>query len=198
MVRRPAILIPAAGASSRMAPRDKLMEPVGGVPLLRDRALAALATGAAVVVTLPPDRPERETVIADLALRIVFVPQASEGMGRSIAAGVAATRGAAGAMLLPADMPDITTAALAAMMDAFDGDPGAIHRGASRGRPGHPVIFPADLMESLADLDGDEGARRIVEAHADRVRLHDLPGLAATCDLDTPAAWANWRARTGR
>ena len=197
-MRRPSILIPAAGSSSRMAPRDKLLEPVDGVPLLRERAKAALATGARLVVTLPPDRPGRREAIADLALRIVVVERASEGMGRSIAAGVAALPREAAVTILPADMPDITAADLRAMLDAAEGEPDAIHRGASIGVPGHPVVFPPDLADRLATLRGDEGARAVLRDHAGRVRLHDLPGRAALTDLDTREAWAAWRARTGR
>ena len=194
---RPAILIPAAGASSRMAPRDKLLEPVGGVPLLRDRALAALSTAAPVVVTLPPGRPGRREAIADLALRIVIVAQAAEGMGTSIAAGARAVGGTA-VMILPADMPDITAADLGTLLAAAEEAPDAIHRGASGGVPGHPVVFPAGLVPHLAALRGDEGARAVLRAHDDRVRLHELPGGAAFNDLDTPEAWARWRAGTGR
>ena len=194
----PAILIPAAGASSRMAPRDKLLEPVGGVPLLRDRALAALATGAPVAVTLPPDRPARREALADLALRIVLVPQAAEGMGRSIAAGAAALGAVAGLMILPADMPNLGPAELRILLDAFAAEPGAIHRGASGDVAGHPVVFPADLVPSLARLGGDEGARGLLRRHAGRVRLHSLPNRAALTDLDTPEAWTDWRSQTGR
>ena len=195
-MRRSAILIPAAGASSRMAPRDKLMEAVGGVPLLRDRALAALATEAPVVVTVPPDRPERRRAIEDLPLRIVVVPDAAEGMGTSIAAGASALRDVPGVLILPADMPAIRTADLAALLDAFEAEPTAIHRGASRSRPGHPVVFPQDLIEPLTRLRGDEGARAILRGNAGRVRLHPLPDDAALIDLDTPEAWEEWRAQS--
>ena len=181
-----------------MAPRDKLMEPVDGVPLLRDRALAALATGAPVAVALAPDRPRRREVVEDLALRIIIVPDAADGMGRSLAAGAAALRGAGGLMVLPGDAPDIGPDQMRLLLDAADREPRAIHRGASEGRPGHPVLFPADLLADLALLRGDEGGRGILGRHADRVRLHDLPGRAALSDLDTPRAWEEWRARTGR
>ena len=195
---RPAILIPAAGASSRMAPRDKLLEPVGGAPLLRDRALTALAAGASVVLTLPPDRPARREAVADLALRIVIVAQAVDGMGASIAAGAKALSDGASVMILPADMPDITAADLGMLLDAAERAPDAIHRGASEGVPGHPVVFPPDLVPGLVALQGDEGARAVVREHGARVRLHDLPGGAALTDLDTAEAWARWRDRTGR
>ena len=181
-----------------MAPRDKLLEPVDGVPLLRDRALAALATGAEVVVTLPPDRSGRLEVVSDLALRIVIVAQASDGMGTSIAAGAATLADASGVMVLPADMPDITAAHLGRLIDAAAAEPGDIHRGASDGVAGHPVAFPRDLLPALAALRGDEGARIVLRDQADRVRLHPLPGRVALTDLDTPEAWREWRARTGR
>ena len=180
-----------------MAPRDKLLEPVDGLPLLRERALAAISTGARLVVTLPPDRPERREAIADLDLCIVIVQQASEGMGASIAAGVAALDDGA-VMILPADMPDIVSAHVRALLDAAEAEPDAIHRGASDGVPGHPVLFPSDLLARLATLGGDEGARALLRDHAGRVRLHDLPGRAALTDLDTPEAWEAWRAQTGR
>lgn len=191
------ILIPAAGASSRMAPRDKLLEPVGGVPLLRKRAQAALSTGAPVIVTLPPDRPARRDAVADLALRIVIVPDASDGMGRSLAAGAAAAPEGTGLMILPADMPDLGAPEIRLLLDAAEREPGLIHRGASDGAPGHPVLFPADLRAELLALRGDEGARAVLARHAPRVRLHPLPGTAALTDLDTPDAWDAWRSRSG-
>ena len=51
------ILIPAAGASSRMRGADKLMQDVGGEPALRRAARIARATGARVLVTLPEGGP---------------------------------------------------------------------------------------------------------------------------------------------
>ena len=84
------------------------------------------------------------------------------------------------------------------MLDAARADPHAIHRGASNGRGGHPVLFPADLIGELIGLRGDEGGRSVLRRHAGRLRLHDLPGEAAVTDLDTPQDWEDWRARTGR
>ena len=119
-------------------------------------------------------------------------------MGRSLAAGIAALRGAPGVMVLPADAPDITTEHMRLILDAFEAEPTTIHQGACRGRFGHPVLFPADLLPELTKLGGDRGGRDVLRRHADRVRLHDLPGEAAITDLDTPEAWEEWRARTGR
>ncbi len=193
------ILIPAAGAASRMRGADKLLETVAGEALLRRQARIALATGARVLVTLPPDRPARLTALEGLAVERIVVPEAAEGMSASLRHGALAAVGASGLMILLADLPEIETDDLFTVIRAFEGDPAApILRGASEaGVPGHPVLLPARLFGDLAALHGDEGARGVLAAHKGEVRLVPLPGDRAVIDLDTPEDWAAWRARTG-
>ena len=75
---------------------------------------------------------------------------------------------------------------------------GSNHRGSAEdGTPGHPVIFPGWARGELRVLTGDQGARDLIRRHADRLRLTVLPGTHATTDLDTPEAWAAWRASRG-
>lgn len=190
-----AILILAAGASARMRGGDKLLEEVEGRPLLALQAARAVGTGQPVVVTLPPFPHPRGAVLAEMAVTRVQVAAADEGMAASIRAGVGALGpGTAGVMILPADMPEIDVADMAAMLAAWE--PGEILRGAAEdGAPGHPVIFPADLFEELAGLSGDQGAREVLVRHRARIRLFPLPGGHAVTDLDTPEEWQEWRAR---
>lgn len=196
-----AILILAAGASSRMRGRDKLLQPVAGQPLLRRVAETALATGMPVRVTLPPEAAARRAALAGLDVQIVEVPDASQGMSRSLLRGLAAVAAtepdaAAGLMILPADMPDFTPEALDRLIAAFRGAPGQIWRGASaEGEPGHPAIFPRDLWPALAQVSGDEVGRSVLQANRDRVRVLPLPGAMATRDLDTPEDWAAYLGR---
>ncbi len=189
------ILIPAAGASRRMRGGDKLLEPVaGGRPLLAERLATARATGAPVLVALPPETraPGRWAAIAGGA-GVQVVTVARGGMGDSIAALARALPEAAqGALILPADMPDIRLGDLKKLLQAFDGK--HVFRGASAGgKPGHPVIFPRAMFAGLRALSGDSGARRLLEGAA--VRLVPLPGNHALTDLDTPEDWQAWRQR---
>ncbi|NHB77229.1 nucleotidyltransferase family protein [Rhodobacter calidifons] len=196
-----AILILAAGASSRMRGRDKLLQSVAGQPLLRRVAETALATGMPVLVTLPPEAEARRAALAGLDVRIVEIPDASQGMSRSLVRGLASVAAmrpdhVAGLMILPADMPDFTPPALDRLIAAFRGDPGQIWRGATAdGEPGHPIIFPRDLWPALAQVSGDEGGRSVLQVNRDRVRLLPLPGRMATRDLDTPEDWAAYLGR---
>jgi CTP:molybdopterin cytidylyltransferase MocA len=193
-----AVLIPAAGASARMRGRDKLLEPVEGVPLLRRIAAAALASGLPVTVVLPPDRPDRAAALDGLALRRVVAADAALGLGATLRAGVAALPGVGAIIVLLADLPEITAADLRRLADAHDpgaGDAAPILRAtAEDGTPGHPVLFPAWAHAALAGLSGDAGAGALLRRWHDRVVPVALPGRRAVTDLDTPEAWAAWRA----
>ncbi len=195
-----AILIPAAGASARMRGADKLLEPVDGVPLLRRQAEAALATGARVLVTLPPASPGRAAALDGLAATRLGVPDPTEGMAASIRLGAAAAGTAAGLMILLPDLPEIERADLARLIAAFRADPRRpiLRATAADGTPGHPVLFPRDLLPALAEIRGDTGPRAVLAAHRDRLVDLPLAGRRAVTDLDTPEAWAAWRAATGR
>jgi CTP:molybdopterin cytidylyltransferase MocA len=193
------ILILAAGESSRMRGVDKLLQPVAGKPLLRHIADVALATGSPVFVTLPLVSPSRNAALEGLSLCRVPVPDAAEGMSRSLARGVQALAEAGpqdGLMVLPADMPGFTTAALVGLIDRFKADPSQILRGGTPdGLAGHPTVFPRDLWPALASVTGDQGGRSVLQSNHDRVSVVPLPDQMAVLDLDTPEDWAAWRSR---
>jgi molybdenum cofactor cytidylyltransferase len=183
------ILIPAAGASSRMRGQDKLLQPVAGEPILRRQARIAL-TLAPVIVTLRDPDPARRAALQGMGVTLIAVPDAPLGMSASFRA-VAGTDSAV--MVLPADMPDLTESDLASLIAAFQAAPDHILRGSAGTLPGHPVIWPRALVPGFAALTGDEGARALFSQHP--VHLHPLPDDHALTDLDTPEDWAAWRAR---
>lgn len=200
------IVIPAAGASSRMRGGDKLLEMVDGQPVLARIAARALATGARVLVALPPDRPKRAAALESVRnarLITVDVPEAYEGMAASIRTAAQWVLSQpneeqfAGLMIAPADMPELETDDFQNVIKSFSGDPKAVVRASSAdGTPGHPVVFPARLFAALTRMSGDQGARAVLKGEA--VTLAPLPGQHALTDLDTPEDWAEWRERTGR
>lgn len=191
----PTILLLAAGASSRMRGRDKMLEEVAGQPLVALMARRALRSGVPVRVVLGPGQTARRAALADLPVEIVEA-DGTDGMAASIRAGVRDL--ASPVLVLLADMPGITAQDIHLMVSLHAQAPRAILQAATAdGLPGHPVLFPADLLGALARLSGDAGARSILETEAGRVRLLPLKDDRARVDLDTPEAWAAWRA-TGR
>jgi molybdenum cofactor cytidylyltransferase len=190
----PHILILAAGMSSRMRGADKLLEDVGGKPLLTHIVSEAVETGVPVTVALPPDRPGRLAALQSLPVDRAVVSDPAKGLSASLRAGLATIPDTSPVMLLLADLPEITAADLRLMLAEWQTTPNLILRGASKdGTAGHPVCFPIWARADLAELEGDSGARSLLERHRDRLRLVVLPDHHATTDLDTPEDWADWR-----
>lgn len=193
---RRAVLLPAAGASSRMRGRDKLLEDVGGLPCLCHMARAALASADHVIVTLPQADHPRAKALAGLSVETVLVPDHTTGMSASLRAGAEAaqTQNADALMVLPADMPDLA-ACLPALWQAYSRlRTGQILRATtSQGQAGHPVIFPSNLLSGFQTLTGDTGAAPILQRCAPLVQRHPLPHSIARHDLNTPEDWRAWR-----
>lgn len=189
-----AILLPAAGASSRMRGRDKLLEQVGGQPLLHVMAARACQVSPNVAVTLRPTDSARMAAVAGLPLHPILVPDASEGMAASLRAGADWARQGQcqSLMVLLPDMPEVTTDDLRDLLHDAARDPDTPLRAASADmRAGHPVVFPRRLFADLTQITGDMGARAILNRNPPR--LFPLQGQRALTDLDTPEDWARWR-----
>lgn len=191
------VLILAAGQSSRMRGRDKLLEDIDGVPLLlRQVRIARDATSANIIVTLPPAPHPRHDLLSNEDVMIVQVPDAQKGLSASLRAGIRALPESARAvMILLADLPDLQAEDLRTIFVALQNDDQSlIWRGATdSGAPGHPIVFERALFAELCNLEGDAGGARVVKDFASKVALIPLPGERARQDLDTPEDWASWR-----
>ena len=117
--------------------------------------------------------------------RVVVAERAADGMGASLAAGVAAAGDADGYVVALADMPWIAPATIRGVADALAGGASiAVPR--FGGRQGHPVGFAAAHRAELVALSGDEGARSIVKAHAPAVHRVDVDDPGVVRDVDVP------------
>jgi molybdenum cofactor cytidylyltransferase len=186
---RVAALILAAGQSRRMGAQNKLLAPLDGAPLVTRAVDAALASRARPVVVVTGH--EADAVRAALAGRdLVWAenPDAASGMASSLRAGLAALPASVDAVLVClGDMPRVTAAHLDAIAAAYDpaGDATIVVPTHQRKR-GHPVLFARRHFAEMAGLEGDVGARALIDAHADAVRLVPVDDSGVTLDVDTP------------
>lgn len=191
------VLLLAAGRSSRMGGCDKLMEPVGGVPLILRQARAVVAAGLDLSVALPgPDHP-RARALEGMPHRPLGLPGSAEGLGGTLRDGVAALPGTGRFMILAADLPGITSEDLARVAGTDPGAARVVIATDAAGALGHPVLFDGSLRAAFAALSGDDGARAIVRSQKGAILTVALPCDHATRDLDTPEDWARFRAETG-
>lgn len=194
-------LVLAAGSARRMQGRDKLLETVDGAPLIARLAGTLAKSGAdETVVVLREDDAAREAALQGAEVRRVTNPRAAEGMGTSIAAGLAALDPRAeAAVILLADMPEIAAEDVDRLIAAFDPEEGReiVRATSAEGEPGHPVLFGRRFFEVLAGLGGDRGAKEVVREHREFLVDVPLPGRRALVDLDTQADWETWRRGKG-
>lgn len=182
----------AAGRSSRMGGPNKLLAEFGGRSLIRrtvEQAEASRAKGISVVAGHQHGR------IADAlhGSRAAVVENAdfADGLSSSLKAGIAQVpASASGALILLGDMPGVTGYHFDQMIDAFRQSGGkAIVRATHNGKRGNPVLLPRRLFAAVATLQGDTGARHLIEADSGEVIDIEL-GEAASVDVDTPEAMA--------
>jgi len=204
-----AAVVLAAGRSSRYraaggAEPSKLVAMLDGKPLVRHVVEAALASRARpIVVVTGHAREVVETALETLSVAFVHNADFASGLASSLKAGIAALPGgAAGALILLGDMPGVGPALLDRLIGAFTDNPRALAATpVHAGRRGNPVLLASPLFPAIARLEGDEGARRLIEEAAGNeagpARVIELAedSDAVTLDVDTPEALAaarNW------
>ena len=178
-------LVLAAGSGSRFG-GGKLMAPWRGGVLLDgalDAAFAAPVDAVHVVVG------------ADLAIgaharargaEIVEAQDHALGLSASLRAGVAALpEGAAGVLVFLGDMPRVPHAILAPLVEAIaSGAVAAVP--VFEGMIGNPAALSASLFPQLLALEGDRGARALIESLGEAVVRIPAPDAGILFDVDRP------------
>ena len=184
----------AAGTASRIGDgRHKLLAEFDGVALVRRLAQAACDSDISNLVVITGHRAtEIEAALAGLPAEIAHNPDFATGMASSLIAGFASKPAARadGILVMLADMPAVSTADLNALIEAFRAAGGqAIVRAVAGGAPGNPVILPSVLRDQVMQLEGDVGARHLIDAAGLPVIEVEI-GENARLDVDTAEAIA--------
>jgi molybdenum cofactor cytidylyltransferase len=185
---RLAVVVLAAGLSSRMDLGPKLLLDLGGEPMIRRtvRHVLAIRPSETIVVTGANAR-EIEAALEGLPLRCVFNPEFRAGQQGSVICGVSALRASCDAVMVAlGDQPLVTAEHLRALVARFAKLRGrsilAPHHG---GAPGNPVIFAAKHIQAIAAGKVKVGCRRLIESLPEEVAAEELDSNVYTLDCDT-------------
>lgn len=184
-----------AGSSRRFGEDDKLAAQFHGRPLIEWAALAGrtIAADAHLVVTGPDQSPD----LTALGYARIVNPEANEGLGTSIrcAARHARALGAGALMILLGDMPLVSPAHLARLVDAFAQAPARpVFSRTASGRMQPPVIFPAAALPALSQITGDHGAHDLAHGAASvPIADDELADVDTLADLERLATLASNR-----
>ena len=181
------IVLLAAGEASRFGSAKQLL-PIAGIPMVRRAALAALQTGARVIIVTGAYCEQVEMCVGDLPITMVFNPKWPLGLGHSIACGIDGLR----QMTLPTnaaiiglvDQPMIGTTELLKLVAAHHRAPERIIASSYNQAQGPPCLFPRAYFDDLANLHGVIGAKALLQHHAAEVDVVLMP--QGEIDIDRP------------
>jgi molybdenum cofactor cytidylyltransferase len=177
-----AILL-AAGAGTRFG-GEKLLHPLeDGVAIAAHAARNLLAATPDVIAVVRWGDFPLYDMLEQEGCQVTMFQGAARGMGASLAHGVAQARGADGWVVALADMPRIRSDTVKSVITALQ-QGALIAAPVHKGERGHPVGFGAALRDELLALDGDQGARAVVERHRDSVQLIECDDPGVLFDVD--------------
>jgi len=191
-----AIVILAAGLSSRMG-ANKLLADVAGEPLIRRTVASALNSGGApVVVVTGHQQTEIHEALAGSNVIYVHNPQYSEGLSSSLRVGIAALpTDVEGTIIILGDMPETPPSLLDRMIASFSPEEGRlICVPVNNGRRGNPVLWARQYFPEMERITGDNGAKHLIGVHDSSVFEVEADDTAFR-DVDTPEALTALRKR---
>ena len=195
-----AAIVLAAGRSSRLAPRNKLLEPLGDEPIVARVARTGVASGADPVIVVTGFEAERVArALAGLPVTLVHNPDYERGLSTSLRAGLEALRASTnGALILLGDMPFVQPHDLETLMQHFaTKDRRAICVPVRHARRGNPVLWGGAYFSEMMAMRGDVGAKQLLEQHRERVTEVPVESDGIFTDIDTPADLARLETKRG-
>jgi len=186
-----AAVVLAAGRSTRMGGPNKLLAEIGGRPLVRIAVEQALASRAKPVIVVTGHERERvEAALKGLPVQFVHNPDFATGLGGSVRTGIAAVPAAAdGAIVCLGDMPQVDAALIDRLIAGFAPEQGALAVVPTiDGQRGNPVLWSRRFFPDLMAIEGDVGARNLINRYGEAVVEVPVTGKGALVDVDTPEA----------
>ncbi len=184
------VVVLAAGFSRRFGSDKRFHELEDGRPMLLATVQRHIEVFEHVQVVLRPGDDRAEALLSTVGnLVVTHATDAYLGMGHSLAAGIRAADqdGWRAAFVALADMPFVSARTLEALLGkmAAAADT-AIIVPTCNGERGHPVGFARTYFEALSRLQGDAGARTVLESASGDIVSVDVDDTGVLRDLDTP------------
>jgi molybdenum cofactor cytidylyltransferase len=181
-------VILAAGASTRMGAPKQVLQ-FGGETMLRRAASIAIEAGCRpVVVVTGANAAASRKALRGLDVREAENQQWESGISSSVRVGIEALVTAnakiAAVVLMLCDQPFVTREVIARLVAAYRETGRSIVASRYGGSYGVPALFGKVHFAELTRLEGDVGAKRVIQKHLPKVHL--LPFPEGEIDIDTP------------
>jgi molybdenum cofactor cytidylyltransferase len=186
-----AILIMAAGTSSRMGQPKQLLK-VGDKTLLQLAVETALATySSEVICVLGAFKDQITPTLTEYPVTLIDNPRYKHGLSSSIETGLdyLMKLNCDAALIILGDQPNLKAAHINELLNLWRKHPNDIAATAYPNGEGVPAIYPRRYFDALKQLQGDKGAREFLRNNKEEIRT--VPHIALS-DIDTLQDYENY------
>jgi len=179
-----AIIVLAAGASTRLGAPKQFFK-YNGITLLRKTIETVLQSKAnSVHVVFGCEAEKMKLEITDLPVDVVINPNWQRGISTSIRSGIQSLEpNIDAAIIVLCDQPNLSTDILNTLVNTYTSTRSPIVTCKYAGTVGVPAMFDRCIFPELLSLEGDHGAKKIIERYTkERIEI-DFPG--GEIDIDT-------------
>ena len=177
----------AAGQSTRMGKENKLTREINGIPLIKHTINNILSSSIdELIIVLGYQKEIIENFIDNNdKIKIVFNNQFKSGMASSIKTGVKnlSTKTEAFFVCL-GDMPEVNKEIYNDLIKQLKNN--KIIVPTYKNKQGNPVLFSKSLKEKIMTIDGDSGAKKILEKNSEIVFNFEVNNQAILKNYNTP------------
>ena len=182
-------LILAAGSSTRMGAKNKLLANVIGKPMITHvvDAIRQSMVNSVVVVT-GYERDQIENVLSQRNISFVHNENFKAGLSESLKVGLKEIPDDVdGVLICLGDMPLLTSTIIDNLIKAFDPIEGRSICVPINGRKrGNPVLWDKSYLTEMTEIVGDVGAKKLLEKYSDHVFEVNFEEDNVLIDVDTP------------
>jgi molybdenum cofactor cytidylyltransferase len=190
-------IVLAGGKSSRMGTPKALLTIGSSGETFLERITGTLLNGGVdeVLVVVGADAEViRASARETPRVRILNNPDYEKGQLTSLLAALQRIDEGAvsGALVTLIDVPLVSADTVRRLIATHQDHAGSIVRPVSKGRHGHPVIFPSRLFDELRRADLAQGAKAVVHAHKTDIVEVPVGDEGAFIDIDTREDYERW------
>jgi molybdenum cofactor cytidylyltransferase len=179
-----AILILAAGNSSRMGTPKQLLA-VGDTTLLGVAIQNALKSNAQnMFCVLGANAKTIEPTISQYNIETIINPDYQKGLSSSIIRGVEELLNFDAILITLSDQPKVDSEYLNQMISEYKNNPHPIIASLYDGIMGVPALFPKHYYPELLKLEGDKGAKQLLNSRD--ILIKTMKSSVNLLDIDTP------------
>jgi len=183
------LIVLAAGKSTRMHGRNKLIAKVKGTPMIRRVVVAALESKVdEVIVVVGWEADKVRKALAELPCRIVLNKDYAKGQSTSVKAGLRDVGETTQAILvLPGDVAMIDSRSINIVIDDYSLRKRLIAIATYKGKLGHPVLLDRQLFNEIGAINEQtHGLKSVIEKYRRKIRLIETDSPNVLHDVDTP------------